>query len=56
MGPALSSFLADPAIRARFPNLARLAEPDAVTDMVDHFEFGLDRVLDGLERYVEAHR
>lgn len=49
------SFLADPAIRARFPNLARLAEPDTVTDMVDHFEFGLDRVLDGLEQYIEAN-
>lgn len=48
-------FLADPAIRARFPNLARLAEPDAVTETQDHFAFGLDRVLDGLEQYIEAN-
>lgn len=47
-------FLADPAMRERFPNLARLAEPDAGNDEYDHFEFGLDRVLDGLEQYIEA--
>jgi AcrR family transcriptional regulator len=51
-------FLADPAARARFPHLARVAQPGAAdaAGMADHFEFGLDRVLDGLERYVEAHR
>jgi AcrR family transcriptional regulator len=50
-------FLADPAIRGRFPHLARLSESDFAPDqpLGDHFAFGLDRVLDGLERYVEAH-
>lgn len=47
-------FLADPAMRARFPNLARLAEPGSAseTSMEDYFVFGLDRVLDGLERHI----
>jgi AcrR family transcriptional regulator len=49
-------FLADPALRARFPNLALLTEPGSATDaaMEDHFEFGLERVLDGLERHIET--
>ncbi|GAA2126914.1 TetR/AcrR family transcriptional regulator [Glycomyces algeriensis] len=49
-------FLADPAMRARFPNLALLTQPGAATDvaMGDHFEFGLERVLDGLERHIET--
>jgi AcrR family transcriptional regulator len=48
-------FLADPAVRGRFPNLARLAEPGFAPDppLEEYFEFGLDRVLDGLERYVD---
>jgi AcrR family transcriptional regulator len=50
-------FLADPAIRARYPNLARLAEPGIAEAAVhDHFEFGLERVLDGLERHIESRR
>jgi AcrR family transcriptional regulator len=49
-------FLADPAMRARFPNLARLAEPGSATDaaMEDYFSFGLERVLDGLECHIES--
>jgi len=51
-------FLADPAISARYPNLARLARPGAAdaAGMSDHFEFGLERVLDGLEHHIETHR
>jgi AcrR family transcriptional regulator len=50
-------FLADPVIGARYPNLARLIKPGAAdAGMGDHFEFGLERVLDGLERHIEAHR
>lgn len=48
------TFLAEPAMQARFPNLALLASPEAVTDMHGHFEFGLERVLDGLERHIET--
>jgi AcrR family transcriptional regulator len=49
------SFLADPAMRERFPNLARLAEPGTASEqaMEDYFAFGLERVLDGLERHIE---
>ncbi|MDA1363091.1 TetR/AcrR family transcriptional regulator [Glycomyces luteolus] len=49
-------FLADPAARTRFPNLARLAEPGSATKtaMKDHYEFGLERLLDGLERFIES--
>jgi AcrR family transcriptional regulator len=49
-------FLADPAMRARFPHLARLTEPGSATDVAleDHFDFGLERVLDGLERHIET--
>jgi AcrR family transcriptional regulator len=48
-------FLADPAVRGRFPNLARLAEPGFASHppLEEYFEFGLDRILDGLERYVD---
>jgi AcrR family transcriptional regulator len=50
-------FLADPVISARYPNLARLAEPGtADAGMGEYFEFGLERVLDGLERHIETHR
>lgn len=50
-------FLADPAISARYPHLARLARPGAAdaAGMSDHFEFGLERVLDGLEHHIETH-
>ncbi|WP_205324517.1 TetR/AcrR family transcriptional regulator [Glycomyces sp. YM15] len=49
-------FLADPAARARFPDLARLVAPGSASgaSMEDYFEFGLDRVLDGLERFIES--
>lgn len=49
-------FLADPAMRVRFPHLARLTEPGFAPDppLENYFEFGLDRVLDGLERHIEG--
>jgi AcrR family transcriptional regulator len=49
-------FLGDPAIRRRFPHLARVATGDFESEALleDYFEFGLQRVLDGLERYIEA--
>ncbi|MCC3764161.1 TetR/AcrR family transcriptional regulator [Glycomyces sp. TRM65418] len=49
-------FLADPAMRERFPHLARLTEPAADPPLDHYFEFGLDRVLDGLERHLETRR
>ncbi|MFG3338368.1 TetR/AcrR family transcriptional regulator [Glycomyces sp. NPDC048151] len=51
-------FLADPAMRERYPNLARLADPAATpaSEMADHFAFGLERILDGLERHFESQR
>lgn len=51
-------FLGDPAARQRFPHLALLAEPGfaADTPLEDHFEFGLERLLDGLERHIETRR
>jgi AcrR family transcriptional regulator len=53
-GPTFFRFLGDPAARERFPNLAFLADPGFVPDapLEDHFEFGLDRMLDGLERHI----
>ncbi|MDN3242062.1 TetR/AcrR family transcriptional regulator [Glycomyces tritici] len=49
-------FLADPAMRARFPNLAHIAAPGTASGiaMEDYFSFGLERVLDGLERHIET--
>lgn len=50
-------FLTDPAIAARFPHLARVAADLGPGNPVDdHFEFGLHRVIDGLEQYIEANR
>ncbi|MBO3735880.1 TetR/AcrR family transcriptional regulator [Glycomyces niveus] len=51
-------FLTDPAIRARYPNLAPLAEPGTAAEgsMEDYFDFGLERVLDGLEHYIESRQ
>ncbi len=51
-------FLTDPAIAARFPNLAQVVAGDPGPDdpLDDHFEFGLHRVIDGLEQYIEANR
>ncbi len=56
--PNSSASSADPAIRQRFPHLARVATGDFESDKLleDYFEFGLQRVLDGLERYIEAGR
>jgi AcrR family transcriptional regulator len=55
-GEAFFRFLGDPAIRGRFPHLALLADPGFTTEtpLEDHFEFGLERLLDGLERHIEA--
>jgi AcrR family transcriptional regulator len=51
-------FLADPGIRDRFPHLARVAPAAADSDdlIEDYFEFGLNRVIDGLEQYIEGNR
>lgn len=56
--PEYFRFLADPAIRARFPHLAHLlgSSAGAEAGLEDYFVFGLERVLDGLERYIEAQR
>ncbi|MEU5154667.1 TetR/AcrR family transcriptional regulator [Glycomyces sp. NPDC021274] len=50
----LFQFLADPAMRARFPNLAPLASSESDAAMGDYFAFGLERVLDGLEHHIET--
>ncbi|WP_198667620.1 TetR/AcrR family transcriptional regulator [Glycomyces dulcitolivorans] len=50
-------FLADPANTGRFPHLARVAADIRPDDPVeDHFEFGLHRVVDGLQQYIEARQ
>nr|WP_255671544.1 TetR/AcrR family transcriptional regulator [Glycomyces amatae] len=55
-GEAFFRFLGDPAARERFPHLARVADPAFTPDapLENHFEFGLERILDGLERRIEA--
>ena len=52
--PQWFRFLADPAVRERFPSVARYAGPEGPTSMtVNPFEYGLQRMLDGLERHFE---
>ncbi|WP_158630398.1 TetR/AcrR family transcriptional regulator [Glycomyces terrestris] len=50
------SFLADPAAGARFPHLAAVTTASFASEQLleDYFEFGLQRVLDGLEQYIDA--
>jgi len=55
-GSEVFRFLTDPAMRARFPHLAQVMTADFTPDpgMADFFAFGLDRVIDGLERHIDA--
>ncbi|PRY60630.1 TetR/AcrR family transcriptional regulator [Glycomyces artemisiae] len=50
---AFFRFLQDPAVASRFPHLAALAVAGPATNL-GHFEFGLQRVLDGLEQHYGA--
>ena len=57
-GEAFTSALAELVTPERFPDLAPLVASgtyaDAEGDDLDDFAFGLDRILDGIERYVAA--
>ncbi|THV40543.1 TetR/AcrR family transcriptional regulator [Glycomyces buryatensis] len=56
--PEWFRFAADPAGRERFPNATALLADGSLSARTPqrYFEFGLERVLDGLERYIEEQR
>ncbi|MFB9658806.1 TetR/AcrR family transcriptional regulator [Glycomyces mayteni] len=51
---AFFRFLQDPAVAGRFPHLAALAARPVGEPGAGYFEFGLQRVLDGLEQHYGA--
>ena len=54
--PQWFRFLDDPAARDRYPHAARLVTEGSLSGSAildDLVEFGLQRVLDGLEQYIE---
>jgi AcrR family transcriptional regulator len=49
-------FVGPAVVAGELPMLTKVGEAGAFTSRFDHFEFGLQRVLDGLEALIEARR